>query len=224
MFLLPIDATIVAKHADQRSIGGRFSLTGVQVEFFDHAEKPTRFRVSATDTKQLVAITGDCPKMAEYPTTTMPGLDACPNGKTSSVIEADELLEAATEAKKLSKKAPKEMRNLLVVRPSETVTTLAASNGEQGTCQHVTNVECWFLLVDDVLRIPPYERTVRFAVDPKLLAKLMTTAGRFVDDDSLRVDFTVRLDDKGEFAGKPIHMTATRADGLELNMILMPLR
>ena len=81
MHLLPLNLGVLADHADPKE-GGRWATTGVRVELSEG-----RYRVTATDTKQLLDVSGPVVASADdYPE--WPALRDAPNGAASALVPA----------------------------------------------------------------------------------------------------------------------------------------
>ena len=208
MHLLPLNLGCLADHADPRE-GARWAVTGVEL-----ALTPGRYRVTATDTKHLVSVSGPTVADADdYPT--WPALEAAPNGHVKSIIGAKGWKGFFSDATKVAGRKPGPTR-AVAVKIGAGVTTMGARND---TAENRTQV-----FTNDEGKFPPYEQiipkgqpTVAVYLDAKMLAKVAGTLAKLADDDGGGI--TLEIIDQY----KPVMLRLDKADGTTADGLVMPI-
>jgi hypothetical protein len=191
LHLLPLNIARIVEQSDTRYSASRFALQGVLVEF-----KPDNtFNAVATDTKVLVHVEGECRDADEYPDSCIPALAHAPNGATSAVIPSSFWREAFKKAKTITRRSSKEVLKSVAVVCGPTSTTLASTDLEKSQCDSSPNVQGKFAPYDDIIRKTRKdgEHELRIAVDPAMLANLLTTISDYADEDSHRAELVFRF-------------------------------
>lgn len=205
---LPVNLGAVADCADRKDAGGRFALKSVYVEVKPavpakleyaadghgppvevEAAKPAEYRVSATDTKQLIVVEGEAKDE-----TLVPGLEAvrnAPNSGTKGLFPLATFKKVFADAAKATKYNPACRQVLMSMLPVD---------ARFGYCDFETEQVQYTPLMQE--RFPPVESILKdtrkkapkvtFAVDPKMLAGLLKTMASFCDAESMRVEIEVR--------------------------------
>jgi hypothetical protein len=189
--LLPLNLGRLAEHAgDGRA--SRFALDGVLVEFLEG----NRYAATATDTKVLVRVEGDCAAHPdEFPLSCVPALAHAPNGASKALVPARAWRESFKKAKSLTRKTRQTALRSLAVVVHEQVTTFAATDSEAAVCESTPNLTGKFAPYQDILEKTRKDGPcrLRVAVDPRMLAQLLQTAAEFAGDECHRVEFEFRF-------------------------------
>ena len=191
LHLLPLSIGNLANHAGESAT--RFALNGVRVEF----GPGNTFKATATDTKVLVHVEGQCVSDAdEFPDSCIPALAHAPNGAMSAIIPAGVWRESFRKAKALTKRTYKRVLKSLAVVTGETTTTLAATDLEKTQCDSTPNIAGKFAPFQDIIdkERKRGQHVLKLAVDPQMLAGLLTTIANFNGEDSSRAEFVIRFD------------------------------
>ena len=205
LHLLPFSIARLAEHADVKGSASRFALNGVMVEF----GSDNTFKATATDTKQLVHVEGQCVAPPdEYPASCIPALAHSPNGASKALIPSSFWRESFQKAKKLTRKAHQTALKSVAVVAGDKTTTMAATDIDSATCDTTLNLEGRFAPYEDIIRKANRDgdRVLKVAVDPKLLISVLATIADFNDEDSIRAELVFRFSDpepEGDNVEKP---------------------
>ena len=236
--LLPANLGRLAAHADSRSSTAKFALETVDVRFLPDGT----YTADATDTKQLVRISGPCVVCEDYPTDRVPALAHAPNGELGARVSAPAWAKAFAGAKKIKRAAS----GAVACVTGKDVTTFAASNLDgDSLCETSANTQGKFPPVTDILDKTAREcgdkrdratfgalieagkidaafeyatrAPITFAVDPVLLGEILKTAATIQEKGACRVEVSVSAPTRA------ILITARGANGQNMVSIIMPL-
>ena len=192
--LLPLSLAGLADQADGGNSASRFALNGVRVEF----GPGNTYTATATDTKVLVHVEGECvAEPEEYPTDNIPAMAHAPNGATLAMIPASFWKDSFRKAKTLTRRSRGDVLKSVAVVTGPTSTTMAATDLEKSQCDSSPNLDGRFPPYADILsktnRTGTHE--LRVALCPQLLTGLLATIRQFNDEDySSRAEFVIRFD------------------------------
>ncbi len=208
MNLLPLNLAKLADAADKKG-SSRFALSSVHLRL--HGDNT--FLAEATDTHQIIRVTGDCPYPAdEYPA--HPGLAAAPNGGIEALIPLDAWKSAFAMAKKVKTRQP--ILKSLAVSIGKDVTTFAATNLDSYPTEQTRHVEGRFPPAGDIISQSIKGAKFLFAADAKLLSQNLATLASFSDESEVRVEFS------GNGPHKPIGIKLTGVSA-RVESVVMPL-
>ena len=133
----------------------------------------------------------------EYPSSCIPALAHAPNGATKALIPSSFWRESFSKAKKLTRRSHQTALKSVAVVVGEHTTTMAATDLDVSACDSTRNMDGKFAPYEDIIRKTRRdgERSLRVAVDPKLLIAVLQTLADFNDDDSIRAELVFRFSD-----------------------------
>jgi len=187
--LLPVTLAPIADIAATDNAVRFGATTGVKIDLTPITAKDDdtniighSFTAVATDGRRLLRVKGECDTSKEpntYPP--IPALDSAPNGQLSAVVPAKDWTKAFREAEKLTRRGCKPILRNVAFVCGEQVSTLASTDLERVSFHQPRNLDGRFPAWEKV--IPEGTPTYEIAVDPILLAELLTTMSKLAGDD-----------------------------------------
>lgn len=210
MHLLPLNLAKIVDQTDSKN-STRFTLSAVHLRLMGD----NTFIAEATDSKQLIRVTGNCVgDVSEYPEHA--GMKAAPNGSLEALVPGESWKAAFSMANKLAKKNRKPLLNSVAVKLGKDTATFGATNLDSYPVEQTRLVDGRFPPTGDILGRAQKKGEFVFAADPKLLAGLLNTMASFAGEDNKRVEFFI------EDSNKPILIRHVGSE-LKAEGILMPL-
>lgn len=167
MHTLPTTLSKLADICDRDNV--RWATSGVLVE----TKEDGTFTASATDTKSLIRVTGECVGNPEsFPVS--PAMAAAPKSGTAAIVPGKVWKKIFADAAKSTKKNRVDLRSV-AVKIAEHSTTFEHTDGTSHPVETVENIVGRFVPVDAVM--PSGRGAVRFRVDAGRLAELLPKAG-----------------------------------------------
>ena len=222
MHLLPASLAKLADSADRKD-SPKFALSAVHLMVNPPGDPlaPNTFAAEATDSRQLIRVSGPCVGTpSEYPAHN--GLAAAPNGGSEALIAGDTWRRAFAAAAKTAKRGArhKAILGTVAVVVGHDLTTFGATDLESYPTEQTRNMPGRFPPVAAIVKQAKQETRFAFAIDPKALAGVLETMAAIADADGEagRVEFHL-----GE-PGKPLYLRAVNSDGLTVEAVVVPLK